>query len=108
LATDDTGESGSLATVRAINITALRAAKAWSVRTTQPEAWREISSMFGVLLSFLPPGEGPATPIEMIENLRRPMREWVSLPWASLPDELGAFPILGSDDDLTSDRPPPR
>jgi hypothetical protein len=103
LATDHTGESGSLATVRAINTTALRAAKAWSVRATQAEAWREISSMFGVLLSFLPPGEGPATPIEMIENLRRPMREWVSLPWESLPDELGAFPILGGDDDLTSE-----
>ena len=103
MTTEGSGGSGSLATVQAINTTALRAAKAWSLRDTEPQAWREISRMYGVLLSFLPPGEGPATPIEMIENLRRPMRDWVSLPWNTLPEELGAFPILGSDDDLTGE-----
>lgn len=100
---DRSGEPHSLATVRAINTTALRAAKAWNVRASEPRAWREIARMHGVLLSFLPPGDGPATPIEMIENLHRPMREWVSLPWDSLPEELGAFAILGKDDDLTSE-----
>lgn len=59
--------------------------------------------MHGVLLSFLPPGDGPATPVEMVDNLRRPMRDWVSLSWDLLPDELGAFPILGDDDDLTGE-----
>jgi hypothetical protein len=101
--TENDSETRSLATVRAISTTALRAARAWSSRESKPEAWREISQMHGVLLSFLPPGEGPATPITMIENLRKPMRDWVSLPWDSLPAELGAFPILGGDDELTGE-----
>ncbi len=101
--TDNGDEPRSLVTVRAINTTALRAARAWSLRESEPQAWREISRMHGVLLSFLPPGEGPATPVQMIENLRRPMRDWVSLPWDSLPEELGAFPILGGDDELTGE-----
>jgi hypothetical protein len=99
----DHGGAGSLATVRAINTAALRAAKAWGVRETEPKAWREISRMYGVLLSFLPPGDAPSTPVEMINNLRRPMREWVSLAWDDLPEELGAFAILGGDDELTGE-----
>ncbi len=100
---EPTREPRSLATARAINTTALRAAKAWNGRTTESRAWREIARMYGVFLSLLPPGEGPATPIEMIENLRRPMRDWVPLPWGSLPDELGSFAVLGEDGELTSE-----
>lgn len=100
---DDGFERDLVASMQAINTAAIRAAKAWSVRNDTPEAWREVSRMFGVLLRFLPPGEGPTDPIEMVTNLRRPLREWVPLDWSRLPADAGSFPILGSDDDLTAE-----
>ncbi|WP_159944021.1 restriction endonuclease-related protein [Nocardiopsis sp. FR6] len=93
----------SIRNASGITTAALRAAKAWSVRSTEPGAWREISRMHGVMLSFLPPGQAPSTPVKMIKKLQRPMREWASLPWDGLPDELGTFAILDKDNNLTED-----
>ncbi|MFE2349401.1 restriction endonuclease-related protein [Kitasatospora cineracea] len=81
----------------------LRAARAWSVRREQPEAWREVSRMHGAFLSLLPPGVGPTTPGDLIKALHIPMRQWVPLTWDGLPDELGSFTILGKDGLLTGD-----
>ena len=59
--------------------------------------------MFGVLLRFLPTGEGPRDPTEMVANLRQPLREWVPIEWSRLPAEAGSFPILDGDDELTAE-----
>lgn len=59
--------------------------------------------MHGVFLSLVPPGAGPTTPGDLIDSLRRPMREWVPLQWDSMPSELGSFRVLGEDGLLTGD-----
>jgi pPIWI_RE three-gene island domain Y len=58
---------------RMITSAALRAAVAWTRRDEEPQAWRELSRMTGVLMYALGPGRGPSTPLEVVELLRHPL-----------------------------------
>jgi len=57
----------------------LRAAYAWSERESRPGAMREIARMTGVVMEALGPGRGPASPMQLVACLRRPLGELVTL-----------------------------
>lgn len=78
---------------------AIRAGYAWSTRNDHPQAWREIARMTGVIMRALGPGRGPVTPAELIENLSRPLGDW--LPGVMTDQSLEALVILDSDGQLT-------
>jgi hypothetical protein len=57
----------------------LRAAYAWAERESRPAAMREIARMTGVVMEALGPGHGPASPMQLVSCLRRPLGELVTL-----------------------------
>lgn len=64
----------SLSERRAVVVTAaLRSAVAWSRRAGEERAWREVARMTGVIMNARGPGEGPATPAELVQLLYRPL-----------------------------------
>lgn len=83
---------------------ALRAAYAWSVHGRDPRAFEEIARMTGVVMFELGPGVGPATPMDLVRYLRKPLGG--ILP--NLPDNGGgrygigidAVALLSDDDTL--------
>lgn len=78
---------------------AIRAGYAWSVRSHQPGAWREIARMTGVIMRAAGPGNRPVTPTELIVRLRRPLGEW--LPGAVADESLAALVVLDDSDRLS-------
>jgi hypothetical protein len=58
-----------------VTTAALRSAVAWSRRAGEPDAWREVARMTGVIMGTFGPGAGPATPHELVAFLRRPLGE---------------------------------
>jgi hypothetical protein len=98
-----TEEQKSLELAECLATAGLRAGLAWSQRFANQDAWREVSRMHGVFVSFLPPGVGPETPSHLIDGLRRPMREWVPLDWDLVPAEAGTFPVLDDQGGLTGE-----
>jgi pPIWI_RE three-gene island domain Y/REase associating with pPIWI_RE len=57
----------------------LRAAYAWSERESRPGAMREVARMTGVVMEALGPGSGPASPMQLVACLRRPLSELVTM-----------------------------
>ena len=57
----------------------LRAGYAWSQREARPGAMREIARMTGVVMEAVGPGQGPASPMQLVACLRRPLGELVIL-----------------------------
>ncbi|MBE1537082.1 restriction endonuclease-related protein [Actinomadura algeriensis] len=53
----------------------LRAAYAWTARRARPEAMREVARMTGFVMEAHGPGRGPATPLALVDALRRPLGE---------------------------------
>jgi len=86
-------------TVRVITSAAMRAAVEWTRRDEEPRAWRELSRMTGVLMYALGPGQGPSTPLEVVELLRHPLAKILG-PAAGL-GGLGDLVFLDQDDRLT-------
>jgi hypothetical protein len=78
---------------------AIRAGYAWTARHDQPQAWREIGRMTGVIMRALGPGRGPVTPAELISALRRPLGDWLT--GVTADPALAALVILDSDGQLT-------
>ena len=56
---------------------AVRAAVAWTMRQTEPRAWRELSRMTGVVRYALGPSTPLAGPMDLVDALRRPLRELI-------------------------------
>ena len=78
----------------------LRAAYAWSERESRPGAMREIARMTGVVMEALGPGRGPASPMQLVECLRRPLGELVTLAGeepGSADDAIAAAVLLDGD-----------
>ncbi|WP_020496944.1 hypothetical protein [Sciscionella marina] len=81
---------------------ALRAAYAWSVRQRQPDAMREIARMTGVMMEAHGPGRGPTSPMQLVEQLRRPLG--TLLRFASDTDtEVTDVVLLDTNDALSDD-----
>ncbi|WP_242906939.1 restriction endonuclease-related protein [Actinomadura terrae] len=76
---------------------AIRAGFAWTVRRERPESWAEIARMTGVIMRTCGPGRGPATPVELVAALRRPLGTW--LPGCG--DDVRGLVVLDADDELT-------
>jgi hypothetical protein len=87
------------AAARVITSAALRAAVAWTRRAEEPRAWRELSRMTGVLMHALGPGQGPSSPLEVVEYLRHPLAKLLGP--AAAHAELGALVFLDGEDRLT-------
>lgn len=59
---------------RAVIVTAaIRAAYAWSVRSTEPRAFEEVARMAGVVMHQFAPGQGPNTPMDLVAALQQPL-----------------------------------
>jgi hypothetical protein len=84
---------------RLVATAALRAAVAWTRRDTQPEAWRELSRMTGVVSFALGPGRGPAEPLELVQCLRQPLVGILGATGGL--ERLGELVLLDPDDQLT-------
>lgn len=91
--------AGDREIARVIASAALRAAVAWTRREDEPRAWRELSRMTGVLMHALGPGQGPASPLEVVEFLRHPLAKLLG-PTAAA-GELGDLVLLDAEDRLT-------
>lgn len=91
--------AGDRATARVVTSAALRAAVAWTRREEEPRAWRELSRMTGVLMHALGPGQGPTSPLEVVEFLRHPLVKLLGP--AAAAGELGDLVLLDPDDRLT-------
>lgn len=77
---------------------AVRAAVAWSRRTTEARAWREVARMTGVIMHARGPGTAPTTPSELVTFLRRPLGEL--LPASDEAPALAEVVLLDADDEL--------
>ena len=78
----------------------LRAAYAWAERESRPGAMREIARMTGVVMEALGPGHGPASPMQLVSCLRRPLGELVTLAGeerGSVDDPITAAVLLDGD-----------
>ena len=91
--------AGDRAAARVITSAALRAAVAWTRREEEPRAWRELSRMTGVLMYALGPGQGPSTPLEVVELLRHPLAKLLGS--AAGIGGLGDLVFLDEEDRLT-------
>lgn len=78
---------------------AIRAGYAWSVRHFQPQAWREVARMTGVIMRAAGPGNGPVTPTELVAQLRLPLGDW--LPGAVADESLATLVVLDDSDQLS-------
>ncbi|MQA08647.1 MAG: hypothetical protein GEU98_08860 [Pseudonocardiaceae bacterium] len=85
---------------RRLTTAALRAAVAWSRRSSEPGAWRELSRMTGVVSYVLGPGRGPSTPLELVDRLGKPLSGLFPGDFA-VPDELADLVLLNSSESLT-------
>ena len=92
--------AGDRAAARVITSAALRAAVAWTRREEEPRAWRELSRMTGVLMYALGPGQGPSTPLEVVELLRHPLAKLLGS--AAGIGGLGDLVFLDEEDQLTT------
>lgn len=91
--------AGDRALVHAITSAALRAAVAWTRKEEEPRAWRELSRMTGVLMHALGPGQGPSSPLEVVEFLHHPLAKLLGSEAAA--NELGNLVFLDPQDRLT-------
>lgn len=82
---------------------AVRAAVAWSQRKEDPgRAWREISSMTGVMSYVRGPADGAKDPVGLIDALRHPLSKLApELPWEHEP--LADISLIDADDALAPD-----
>ncbi|MFI5734970.1 hypothetical protein ACIA49_32965 [Kribbella sp. NPDC051587] len=74
---------------------ALRASVAWSQRADQPDAWREVARMAGVIMNIHGLRQQIRTPMELVSALQRPVGELLE---TDTPDEaLDALVLLDED-----------
>ena len=92
-------ESADRERLTILTTAALRAAVSWTRRIEEPQAWRELSRMTGVVMYVLGPGHDSISPIQLVERLHRPLRElstgFGDSPW------LGEITLLDRNDQLT-------
>lgn len=60
--------------LRTVTVAALRAAYAWSARSSQADAMLEIARMVGIVMEAFGPGRGPTDPVALATLLRAPLR----------------------------------
>lgn len=83
----------------AVVTAALRASVAWSQRSDQPGAWREVARMAGVIMHVQASKSQIRTPMDLVAALRRPIVEL--LPEVSEGSVLGSLVLLDEADGLT-------
>lgn len=92
---DVRGQRGAVATA------ALRSAVAWSQRRAEPRAWREVARMTGVIMHAFGPGSVPATPMDLVAMLHRPLGDL--LPEAGEASVLDDVVLLDADGTLSDE-----
>lgn len=83
----------------AVVTAALRASVAWSRRADQPEAWREVARMAGVIMNVHGSRVQVRTPMDLVSALHRPVSEL--LPDGTEPGPLDTLVLLDGNDELT-------
>ncbi len=81
---------------------ALRAAYAWTVRRSQREAMREVARMTGVVMEAHGPGQGPTTPLDLVDCLRHPLGQ-LPVVAAAGDETITRTVLLDAADQLTAD-----